>query len=156
VAKGGLKVSDIDLGWNEILDNVTRSDKEYSHAAVGIIGGGDILQIAVWNEMGTKNIPERPFIRQPYDKHLKGIKKLARFLADQVLIGNMTKRNALEALGDDFRNKVRNAIEGREYKINAPATIKRKNRTAREGEGNPIPLIDTGRMVQSIKVEVRK
>lgn len=93
-------------------------------------------------------IPARPFIRQPFDKNQEKLKKAAAQLLGHMLDGKITKRTALEVLGDTFLAEIRLAIERREFEPNAASTIRKKK--------SDKPLVgESGRLQQSLKYEVR-
>jgi hypothetical protein len=147
-----VQFKELDLGWDKIHQNIKESSSKI--AVVGIIGGGEELRKAVANEFGTDKIPERPFMRQTFDKVEPEIKKKKKEGLNQIIFDNASPSRVLSRIGNFYRSEIRKAIRNREFKANSEFTIRRKNRTAKK-KGNPIPLIDTGKMIQSLKVEIR-
>jgi hypothetical protein len=103
-------------------------------------------------EMGVTNphtivIPPRPFIRQPFDNSKEKLIKAAEQLMAKIVDGTIDRHGALEVLGDVLLIEIRKSINNREYEPNAPSTIRKK--------GSDMPLVDTGRLLQSLKIEVR-
>ncbi len=146
------KVVDIDRGWNRIRRELARMAKSF--VKVGVLsnagteeGGMSLVDVAVVNEYGApeKNIPERPFIRQTLDTKSTEIAKKKADLADKVMTGKMDTRRALDDLGVWATRKIKETFTKGDFTPNAPATIKRK--------GSSRPLIDTGRLRQSINHE---
>lgn len=90
-------------------------------------------------------IPERPFLRQTFDKYQKELLDIGFDLGNLVLEGKLTTKKAFELWGDKFISMIRSEVaEGNNFEPNAPATIKRK------GAGLH-PLQETGRLMQSLK-----
>lgn len=147
------KIKELDLGWKKLEKSIMDSSSKI--AVVGIIGGGEELRKAVANEFGTDKIPERPFMRQTFDKVKPDIEKKKSEAIRQIIFDDLKPSTALRGIGDYYKKEIQASIKNREYKENAESTKKRKNRTAKKGKGNPIPLFDQGTMQQSLKVEIR-
>ena len=92
--------------------------------------GVDLLDIAMWNELGTSSSPSRPFMR----KSVAQVKKLAK--------GETTAEQVFKAVGAFQKGLVQEKIKNGEFEPNSPYTIKKK--------GSDKPLIDTGTMRQSV------
>lgn len=101
-----------------------------------------VSQIMFWNEYGTKNIPERSFMRGWFDSHLPAIKKIVQDLYEQVADGKITAEKAVKLLGQWGQDQLRKSILDFTTPPNAPATIRRKKSSH--------PLIDTGQALNSI------
>jgi hypothetical protein len=167
----------IDFGWENYIEQL---DKDLSYVDVGIIGEqassktGDLTlaQLASVQEFGvvisvtpkmrgflsanglqlkksTKEItiPSRPFIRQTFDEQIPELDRKSNELLDQVISGKITKKKALSELGQTHQNQIQSnmATKGK-FKENHGFTERRK--------GSSQPLIDTGRLRQSINFEV--
>lgn len=164
-------IKEKDLGWRDLQDAIGKAaDKE---VAVGIMKGGEELKKAMANEFGTDRIPERPFMRQTFDKVIDEIQKMKSEAIRQIIFDDVKPGRALSKIGVFYRQQVRAAIRNREFEPNADSTLERKlgkisdkkkqerirKHIAKVGKAaatrGPIPLIDTGKMVQSIQVEVR-
>lgn len=110
--------------------------------------GETILEIAVINAFGTDRIPSRPFI-QNIDLGYRN--KINSFVAAQVKSGLAAGRDAktiMNAIGVYIKGIIQEEIVKGNWVPNAPLTIKRK--------GSNQPLVDTGRMRQSVIYIVRK
>lgn len=135
-----------DTRMKKIFNELKFLQKAYT--LVGIQEGNSsvdgllVSQIAFWNEFGTKNIPERSFIRDWFDANITTIQRMAHTLYGQVLDGKINAKTALAKLGQWVQDKIRKSILEFTTPPNAPATIRKK--------GSSHPLIDTGQMLNSI------
>jgi hypothetical protein len=104
--------------------------------------GVDILDIAMWNELGTARAPARPFIRQSADRNKSVIEKFCSAQLKKVAQGG-TAEQALNAIGVMQKGLIQDTIsKSKEWaEPNADITAERK--------GSDTPLIDTGRLMQS-------
>ncbi|WP_237173037.1 hypothetical protein [Paracandidimonas lactea] len=109
--------------------------------------GTDMLDIAIYNEYGTRHIPPRPFMRNAAEKYREDIATVMDHLARKVEDG-ANAAQALETLGQWYQGRQQAHIRSGEFKPNAPATIKRK--------GSSVPLIDKGKLVNAVRYEVLK
>lgn len=148
-------VKDTDKGLQNILKNV----KEFKNIVVkvGIQGaeanrrneGIRVVDYATANEYGTDKIPERSFIRSTVDDN-KGFKDEINHAFTSVITGKDTPRSAMAKVGiiarDDIIAKI-NKGDNR-WKPLLEKTIARKKSSK--------PLIDTGRMKQSITYTFEK
>ena len=97
--------------------------------------GTDICDIAAWNELGTVHIPARPFLRQSVDDN---VSKINSFLQS---------KKVLKEIGIFQKDLIQEKITEGSFTPNAESTIKKK--------GSSKPLIDTGRMRQSVNYEIK-
>jgi hypothetical protein len=144
------KVEDRDRGWRRIKRELKLMDKSYTK--VGVQQGeihksadgelSDLVVIAAVNEIGTKRIPSRPFMRNAVDGNQMGIFKTQVEMYGDVSRGVKTVRTALATIGEFMTAKVKKEIKTLRTPPNAPATVKRK--------GSDNPLIDQGQLIQSI------
>lgn len=93
-------------------------------------------------------IPERSFIRSSFDENEETIGEFALSQAKLVVNGTQTSDNALDMVGHLVEGMVKRKISTGPFVPNSPATIRRK--------GSSKPLIDTGRLRQSIRFSKRK
>ena len=109
--------------------------------------GTDICDVAAWNELGTSRSPARPFLRQSVENHLD---EIAAFLESQkaALVQGADAERILNAVGTFQKGVIQREIIDGDFAPNAPSTIRRK--------GSSRPLIDTGRMRQSVSYVIRK
>ncbi len=101
----------------------------------------ELVDIAMWNELGTVNIPSRPFMRDSVDKHIAAINHVLTAQKDALLNG-ASAREILETVGLFQQDLIQTEIEQGDFVENAKSTIRRK--------GSDKPLVDTGRMKNSV------
>ena len=110
--------------------------------------GADLVDVAVWNEYGTKNIPKRPFIRIATRDNEKDWQGMAAKLAEGVINGTDSLQQGLEKIGNKMEGDIKEVIGDRSrLKANAPATIRKK--------GSDAPLKDDAELQQGISFEIR-
>lgn len=137
----------IDHGFKNYTDAMKALNTKV--IAVGLFAGvGDsVLKKAIYNEFGTKNIPERSFLRSTFNKEYK--KVAGRFT--QIVKGINKKdyrvQSKLKLIGVEQVEQVQQTITDIKTPPNAESTIRRK--------GSSNPLIDTGEMRSKISSEVR-
>ena len=107
----------------------------------------DLVDIAMWNELGTEHIPSRPFMRDSVDKHMQEIGEMVAAQKDALLNG-ATAREILGTIGLFQQDLMQTEIEQGDFAANAPATIRKK--------GSDKPLIDTGTMKNSVHYYIVK
>lgn len=108
----------------------------------------DLCDIAAWNELGTSEIPSRPFMRDSVDNHAE---KINAFLQQQLRLlaqGKTTAEQIYKSIGVFQKGLVQKEIVDGDFEPNAPSTIKRKK--------SDKPLIDTGKMRQSVNFVIKK
>ena len=110
--------------------------------------GADLVDIAIWNELGTDRIPARPFLGQTVDQHGAEIQKAAAQLVQKICKGQLDAQSALKQLGVLTVGYVQNQITDGDFEPNAPMTVQRK--------GSDHPLIDTGQLRQGISYVICK
>lgn len=109
--------------------------------------GAELVDIAAYNELGTSTIPARPFMRQSFENHEKGLQNACDEVNAKISNGS-TAMQALETLGNFGKALVQNEIRNGEFEPNAPATIRKKK--------SEHPLIDTGYMRQNVDFKIKK
>lgn len=157
--KGSLRIRDRDKGFKR-LQRLLNSQGlgKGPHVLVGILQGTtgrsggaiDNVGIGTAHEFGL-NVPERSFIRATIDKQQGEHRRLVRRLADRVVTGKITQRQALEGFGLKVVSDIKATIVAKIPPKLTDETLFRK-RTA----GNPkqTPLIDTGQLINSISHKV--
>lgn len=143
----------IDKKWKKIVKNFPAFDK--SILKVGIqndagenSNGQSIAEYAARNEYGSRQIPERSFIRSTIDEKRSQIFKLIENQFDQTLQLKESPQRALETIGIYTEKEIKRKITSLRQPFNSPVTIERK--------GSSNPLIDTGLMRQSIRYNITK
>lgn len=96
----------------------------------------------------TIDIPARPFLRNSFDENLDEMTAFVQSVFRRVFVCQILPLQALHLTGQKFTGIVQRKIVDGPWKPNSRATIRRK--------GSNRPLIDTGRLRQSIRHVVRK
>lgn len=109
--------------------------------------GTDICDVAAYNELGTDHIPARPFIRQSVDDNEK---KINSFLKAQIkdFANGKSAEQVLKETGIFQKDLMQDKIKSGDFAPNADFTIKKK--------GSSKPLVDTGRMRQSVNYVIQE
>ena len=108
--------------------------------------GTSVIDVGLWNEFGTVNIPERSWLRPGIRKNIKKYKRINKQLLKKVTQGSLTMKKALNKLGAIAAGDVKENITSIRKPSNKPATVRQKK------SGNP--LIDTGHMRSQVTYEV--
>ena len=142
------RVEERDLGWKRIQREIQAAKS--ASVRVGVLAdagtsddGVDLVDIAVFNEFGTKRAPPRPFIRGAFDEKQRDLTRLKARLWNQVLAGRLDTRRALGLLGQTHEDQIKVYMTELSAPENAASTV------AAKGSSNP--LIDTGRLRASIR-----
>ena len=109
--------------------------------------GTDICDIAAFNELGTEHIPARPFIRDSVDDNESEIKTFLMGMKREIVSGG-TAESVLKKIGVFQKDLIQEKITNGSFAPNAASTIAKK--------GSSHPLIDTGRMRQSVDYVIQK
>lgn len=109
--------------------------------------GTDICDVAAWNELGTVNMPSRPFLRKSVDENEGKINAFLQSTKADLLRG-VSAEQVLKEIGIFQKDLIQEKITEGSFAPNAPATIRRK--------GSSKPLIDSGRMRQSVNYVIKK
>jgi phage gpG-like protein len=140
----------------EKLKRLAAELKSSPHVKVGVLGRNDArpdgkignVELAIIHEFGAGKVPERSFLRSTADAKKAEWIALIRKIMKAVLAEKLPVEKGLGILGEKAVSDVRARIrEGAGIPPpNAPSTVKAK--------GSSRPLVDTGRLVQSISYEV--
>ena len=119
----------------------------FQHGKATEEDGTDICDIAAWNELGTVHIPARPFLRMSVDDNTSKIKS---FLQEKRkdLVRGVSAEQVLKEIGIFQKDLIQEKITDGSFAPNAASTVKKK--------GSSKPLIDTGRMRQSVNYEIKQ
>lgn len=109
--------------------------------------GTDLCDIAAWNELGTVNMPSRPFLRMSVDDNSDKINTFISAQKKSIISGEPADR-ILKKIGIFQKDLIQEKITSGSFAPNAPSTIQAK--------GSSKPLIDTGRMRQSVNFEIKQ
>lgn len=144
-------ITDRDLGYKSFLGGINALSK-LPAVLVGVRGGGDgdLLVIAASNEFGTADghIPERSYLRSTIDEQRGRYEAALTRITRDAVDGKQTTRLGLERLGAMAVGDVQRKIVALRDPPNAASTL-----AAKAPKTNP--LIDTGRLRQSIEYEVQ-
>lgn len=119
----------------------------FQHGKATEEDGTDICDIAAWNELGTVNMPSRPFLRMSVDENEAKIKAFLRSQKKNILSG-ASGEQVLKEIGIFQKDLVQEKITNGSFAPNAPSTVMAK--------GSSKPLIDTGRMRQSVNYVIQQ
>lgn len=108
--------------------------------------GATVAAIGFFNEFGTKNIPERSWMRSWFDSNLRRIKSMVLRVTNKIKERKMTAERALNILGAWAVGELKKSIIQLRTPPNAPVTI------ARKGSSNP--LVDTAQMLNSVRYKI--
>lgn len=141
-------VTDKDLGFRRIITNLAGFDGAQIH--VGVLrdagkekDGTDLVDVAAYNEYGTKHIPSRPFLRIASDEKGDSWLDLAEEGITAVTAGRMNKHQVLKLVGVQAKADVRKVFGDRsKLEANKASTIRRK--------GSSAPLIDSGTLRRAV------
>lgn len=109
--------------------------------------GVDIANIAMWNELGTSTAPARPFMRKSVDENASKISAMCQAQLKRLASG-ATAQEILQQLGVFQKWLIQEKIVSGSFAANAASTIRKKK--------SDKPLIDTGRMRQSVSFVIRQ
>lgn len=107
-----------------------------------------LLDVAMWNELGTVNSPPRPFLRQSVDDNASKISAFCRSQLQKLAQGTTDAETILKQVGVMQKGLVQEKIGNGDFEPNAPSTVKKK--------GSDKPLIDTARMRQSVNYVIQR
>jgi len=147
----------IDPAMKEMEKNLKELSK--MSVAVGVLSGAgtykngtEITTIASVHEFGAphKNIPQRSFLRVPFAHEKIRLNKVIDKSFMALANGKISVKSAYDIIGAEARNIVIKAFSTSgfgKWEGNSNITVAKK--------GSSKPLIDTGRLMQSITWEVR-
>ena len=145
-------VIDRDLGFNRIMRDLQKLDG--MEVVAGMLkdsgkasNGASYVDIATWNEYGTRRIPSRPFIRISADTNRQAWTKIAQQCVNDVIDGD-NPRDAAQVVGHRMVEDIREVFgDTSKLKANAPSTIKKK-------KGRNEPLVDSGEMRRRVNFRI--
>ncbi|MBB2918329.1 hypothetical protein [Cupriavidus alkaliphilus] len=108
--------------------------------------GVDILDVAIFNEFGTEDIPARPFVRDFFDKN-RTVLAMAMDRQANAVANGADASVAMDALGLWVEKHQKAHVQQSPgwATPNAPSTVRKK--------GSSTPLIDHGVMLGAIRYE---
>lgn len=145
-------VEDIDKGYQAFKKEIERAKNTY--VKVGVMeAAGDydaisVAEVAAINEYGTENNPERPFMRNAYQRNFDKLRFMVDKKYDDFLMARVSLFDALTAVGMFLQGEIQREIVNLKRPPNSPRTIELK--------GSSNPLIDSGQLRQSITYEIEE
>ena len=136
MAKPRIKTKEIDHGFKRILKELKKlefkplvkigfpSESKKTNDNHGDDGFTTVLDIAIWHEFGTINMPERSFLRASFDKNRTKYLKLNKKLVTDIYSGRKTVEKSLDILGETILNDIKRFLVGDEVK---PPTLRDTN-----------------------------
>jgi len=147
-----LEITDSRAEWDRLRRDIKFVKRNKPTVKIGLFGkqGSDLVIQAASNEFGTEDghIPERSFLRSTVIEKREIITKFVGKEFINYIKAVTSLDRALNRIGLKVTSLVKSKIKKGPFTPNAPATIKRKKSTR--------PLIDTGRMLNSITHELDK
>ncbi|WP_027938109.1 hypothetical protein [Anaeroarcus burkinensis] len=144
-------VKEIDRGWNQLKRGLKNIDNIVVDVGVqageAAEDGQDMASIAAYNEFGTERIPSRPFMRDSFDENLGRIDAFSQEVLKRAIIGRLNFVQSMHLIGHKTTGIIQKKIVEGPWTPNAPSTVAQK--------GSDRPLVDTGRLRQSIRHIVR-
>lgn len=128
-----------ELGQLEVRIGIQREE--------GSEDGVDLVDIAMFNELGTIHIPSRPFLRDSVDANGDKINSFLQSMKKEILRGNSAE-DVLKKIGVFQKGLIQEQIVKGNFVPNSAVTIRKK--------GSDRPLVDTGRMRQSINYVIQQ
>lgn len=119
----------------------------FQHGEATEEDGTDICDVAAWNELGTERMPSRPFLRKSVDENGERINSFLRSKKDDIVRGVPAER-ILNEIGIFQKDLIQEKITEGSFEPNKESTVRKK--------GSSKPLIDTGRMRQSVNYVIQK
>jgi hypothetical protein len=143
-----------DKGWNRIKHDISKLDNAFSKvgfpsdstlsttALKEYSDVSEVASVAMFQEFGTKNIPQRPFMSTSFDENKQKIIRAQENVYNDVVDQKISPNQGLGLLGEFGVDLIKKKIIEVKTPPNAPSTIRKK--------GSSNPLIDTGQMLQSV------
>lgn len=157
--KTTVDISDPDKAKRKELENRLKHLNE-AYVTIGIHQGAgkyedgtSVLEVALWNEFGTRTAPERSFIRSAIDQNPDLIAKWQIYAMQKVVDGEWTAYQGLDYIGVNLRELIKSRITGYDIEpADSWATVQAKRS---KGVTPPdMPLYETGLLLRSIERKV--
>lgn len=112
-----------------------------------------ILEYAVYNEFGTKDIPARPFIRNAIESNEEVLNKYIEKRMEEVLDSKITGRVALMQIGKYIRGLIIQSI-ATATSWATPLSSKTLKAKLKKGSNNDKTLIEDRFLIRSIRYQI--
>lgn len=118
----------------------------------------EVYEVALWNEFGTADVPERSWFRSTLNENESKINQWREEMIDNILFKNWTIQKALDAIGIRlvilFQNKIKSNVPPEygtgKHGNSSEVIAQRQAAKAKETGGNINTLINTGLMLRSV------
>jgi hypothetical protein len=107
----------------------------------------EVASIAIFQNFGTRTIPQREFMGSSFDESLAALTNLTQREYRKITDGSSTTVKSLNRMGLFMVGKTKKKIVALDTPPNRPSTIMKK--------GSSNPLIDTAQMVNSVSHVVK-
>lgn len=144
-------VKDTDKGLQKFireLQSAKRAEVVIGLQEGDMDNGESLADRGAHNEFGTKDIPERSFMRSTFDEKQSDINSFIARQYDLVKQGRQTVYRALSLIGLRHESQIKTKISSNIQPANDPKTVARK--------GSSRTLIDTGAMRAAVRYIVRQ
>lgn len=127
-----------------------------AHVQVGFFegtsypGGPDVVEVALWNELGTRKTPARSFMGTAIDEAEASIAKWRDEIIEGIVEKGWTIEQGMEFMGEKIKGLIEAKIKSNVGPPDAPSTAAQK---AHEGAA-PDTLIHSGLMLRSLTYKV--
>ena len=111
--------------------------------------GPSIIDVAIWNEFGTQNIPRRDFMGMATKAWQQYFSAMVEQYKPDIISGNIDMDMFLKLMGEAGAEFISQAIIKLRIPPNAKSTIRQKG-------GRSNPLVDTGDLSKAPTYEIRK
>lgn len=153
------KFTEIDHGLDELVRTLRAQKAKGSYVKMGIVGasaqathspGVTNLDVAMFNEHGTRHMPARPFIGPSFDKNRPKYERQLATGLRKIYEGTMEPEQVLELVGAQGAADIKAYVtQGASVPPpNAPSTVAAK--------GSDRTLVATGQMIGAVTWEVKK
>jgi phage gpG-like protein len=140
--KGGNRINQRMQSFKQRLQNPNGVKVGVPSGAGSYDDGTKIATIAATHEFGGGNVPERSFLRVPLRANKKTYAKIIRNGVQDALAGQSSMVQVMNQVGARAAGDSQKAISKGIAPPNAESTVEQK--------GSSTPLVDTGRLRQSI------
>lgn len=142
-------INEIEYFSNHIVEiGILALDKEKKGS-----GKATILEYAVYNEFGTRDIPARPFMRNAIESNKESIQKYIERASSEVINGKISGRQGLIQIGEFIRGLIIVSIQTATNWAEplAKKTLKAK---LKKGTLNNKTLLDEKFLIKSIRFQI--
>jgi hypothetical protein len=120
-------------------------------------GGQSVVEVALWNEFGTKTVPARPILGPIMDDNSTLIERWRLEMLENMATKGWTVQQCLDAMGFRIKTLVENRIKsnvgpayGTGLKPNSAEVIAQRQQDKRAKGQLPVTLIASGLMLRSV------